>query len=59
MVTQATGLAVGLNKGHQVTKREKAPKAANRKGVSRRWALEAQISWLGDGMWCCRKLHIS
>lgn len=31
----ATGLAVGLNKGHVVTKRDLAPKASTRKGVSK------------------------
>jgi hypothetical protein len=29
----ATGIAVGLNKGHVTTKRELAPKPASRKGV--------------------------
>jgi len=30
----ATGLFVGLNKGHVVTKREQPPRPNNRKGVS-------------------------
>lgn len=28
-----TGIAVGFNKGHVVTKREQAPRPASRKGV--------------------------
>lgn len=30
-----TGLSVGLNKGHVVTKKELAPRPSDRKGVSR------------------------
>jgi hypothetical protein len=33
MVEPKTGIAVGLAKGHVVTKREQAPRPANRKGV--------------------------
>jgi large subunit ribosomal protein L36e len=31
----STGLFVGLNKGHVVTKKELAPKPSSRKGVSK------------------------
>ena len=33
MGATATGIAVGLNKGHVTTKRELAPRPSNRKGV--------------------------
>ena len=39
-----TGLAVGLNKGHQVTKKEKVPRQANKKGVSVLRLLRVQSS---------------
>jgi hypothetical protein len=34
MTEAKTGIAVGSNKGHVVTKREQAPRPASRKGVS-------------------------
>lgn len=35
----ASGIAVGLNSGHVTTKKERAPRIANRKGVSGRAGL--------------------